>query len=95
MKGLLKKRILMYRVNKRQEYPYKQLVEDQDTNIRLVEYNINEGLVEEIILMYSVNKRQEYSYKLLVENQDTNIWLVKYNINEGLVEEKNINVQGQ
>ena len=47
MKGLLKKRILMYRVNKRQAYPYKQLVEDQDTNIRLVEYNINEGLVEE------------------------------------------------
>ena len=47
MKGLLKKRILMYRVNKRQEYPYKQLVEDQDTNIRLVKYNINEGLVEE------------------------------------------------
>ena len=47
MKGLLKKRILIYRVNKRQEYPYKQLVEDQDTNIRLVEYNINEGLVEE------------------------------------------------
>ena len=47
MKGLLKKRILMYRVNKRQEYPYKELVEDQDTNIRLVKYNINEGLVEE------------------------------------------------
>ena len=47
MKGLLKKRILMYRVNKRQEYSYKLLVEDQDTNIGLVKYNINEGLVEE------------------------------------------------
>ena len=47
MKGLLKKRILMYSVNKRQEYPYKQLVENQDTNIRLVEYNNNEGLLEE------------------------------------------------
>ena len=47
MKGLLKKRILMYRVNKRQEYSYKLLVEDQDTNIRLGKYNINEGLVEE------------------------------------------------
>ena len=47
MKGLLKKRILMYRVNKRQEYSYKQLVEQQDTNIGLVKYNINEGLVEE------------------------------------------------
>ena len=55
MKGLLKKRILMYRVNKRQEYPYKQLVEDQDTNIRLVKYNINEGLVKKRILMYRVN----------------------------------------
>ena len=47
MKGLLKKRILMYRVNKRLEYLYNQLVEDQDTNIRLVKDNINEGLVEE------------------------------------------------
>ena len=47
MKGLLKKRILTYRVNKRQEYSYKELVQDQDTNIRLVKYNINEGLVEE------------------------------------------------
>ena len=47
MKCLLKKRILMYRINKSQEYPNKQLVEDQDTNIRLVEYNINEGLVDE------------------------------------------------
>ena len=47
MKGLLKKRILMYRVNKRQEYLYKQLVEDQDTNIRRFKYNINEGLLEE------------------------------------------------
>ena len=65
MKGLLKKRILIYRVNKRQEYLYKQLVEDQDTNIRLVEYNINEGLVEERILMYRVNKRQAYPYKQL------------------------------
>ena len=65
MKGLLKKRILMYRVKKRQEYPYKQLVEDQDTNIRLVEYNINEGLVEEKNINVQVNKRQEYSYKLL------------------------------
>ena len=68
MKGLLEKRILMYRVNKRQEYPYKQLVEDQDTNIRLVEYNINEGLLKKRILMYRVNKSQEYSYKLLVED---------------------------
>ena len=47
MKGLLKKRILLYRVNKRQEYSYKQLVENQDTNRRLVKYNINEGLVKE------------------------------------------------
>ena len=47
MKGLLKKRILMYRVNKSQEYSYELLVEDQDTNIGLVKYNINEGLVEE------------------------------------------------
>ena len=47
MKGLLKKRIFMYRVNKRQEYSYKLLVEDQDTNIGIVKYNINEGLVEE------------------------------------------------
>ena len=47
MKGLLKKRILMVRVNKRQEYLYKQLVEDQDTNIGLVKYNINEGLLED------------------------------------------------
>ena len=47
MKGLLEKRILMYRVNKRQEYAYKLLVEDQDTNIGLVKYNINEGLVGE------------------------------------------------
>ena len=37
----------MYRVNKRQEYSYKQLVEDNDTNIRLVDYNINEGLLED------------------------------------------------
>ena len=47
MKGLLKERILMYRVNKRQDYPYKLLVEYQVTNIRLVKYNIIEGLVEE------------------------------------------------
>ena len=47
MKGLLKKRLLMYRVNKRQEYSYKQLGEDQDINIGLVKYIINEGLVEE------------------------------------------------
>ena len=47
MKSLLKKRILMYRVNKSQEYPYKQLVEYQGTSIGLVEYNNNEGLVEE------------------------------------------------
>ena len=37
----------MYRVNKRQDYPYKMLVEVQVTNIRLVRYNINEGLLEE------------------------------------------------
>ena len=71
MKGFLKKRILMYRVNKRQEYPYKQLVEDQDTNIRLVECNINEGLLKKRILMYRVNKRQVYLYKQLVEDKDT------------------------
>ena len=47
MKGFLKIRILMYRVNKRQDYLYKQRVEDQDTNIGLVKYNIIEGLVEE------------------------------------------------
>ena len=47
MKGLLTKRILMYRVYKRQEYSYKQLVDDQDTNTGLVKFNINEGLVEE------------------------------------------------
>ena len=47
MKGFLKIRILMYRVNKRQEYLYKQLVEDQDTSIGLVKYNINEGVLEE------------------------------------------------
>ena len=46
MKGFLKKRILMYRVNKSQEYTYKQLVEYQGTNIGLVEYNNNEGLVK-------------------------------------------------
>ena len=40
----------MYRVNKRPEYPYKQLVEYQGTNIGLVEYNINEGLLEEKII---------------------------------------------
>ena len=37
----------MYRVKKRQKYSYKKLVEDQDTNIGLVKYNINEGLLEE------------------------------------------------
>ena len=47
MKGFLKKRIIMYRVNIRQEYPYKELVEDQDTNIGLGKYNTNEGLLEE------------------------------------------------
>ena len=37
----------MYRVNKRQEYSYKQLVENQDTNIGQVKYNIIEVLVED------------------------------------------------
>ena len=50
MKGLLKKKNTNVQVYKRQEYSYKQLVEDQDTNIGLVKYNINEGLVEEKII---------------------------------------------